>query len=320
MKHKVGIIIPVYNAEKYLPGCINSILGQRYENFRLILVNDGSKDCSGKICDSFKEQDKRITVVHKENGGANSARAVGVKYATDCDYITFVDSDDKLYDYSIEELVSCIDENIDIIIGKVNDDAIVSDCEKTIDAEDYRRQLICQNISWSPCAKLYKKALFNEKVFSIPDSIKLGEDYLMNLRLSFNSANKIYLLPKCIYQYNRNLNSVTFTTTNSVHLRDNLYKIIMTIIPEDKQGTYINELIKLRLNFLNEYVISFDNAKYQSTHIYVSLIEDIEKVSYPIEYLYKKILTTKSNITRKMLLVLYKIRIKAKKISFKFRK
>ena len=64
----------------------------------------------------------------------------------------------------------------------------------------------------------------------------------------------------------------------------------------------------------------FDNAKYQSTHIYVSLIEDIEKVSYPIEYLYKKILTTKSNITRKMLLVLYKIRIKAKKISFKFRK
>ena len=314
MKHKVGIIVPVYNAEKYLTGCINSILGQTYQNFRLILVNDGSKDSSGDICDSFKEQDERITVVHKENGGANSARALGVSYATDCDYITFVDSDDKLYDYSLEELVSRADENIDIIIGKANDETIVSNCEKTIDAEDYRRRLICQSIRWSPWAKLYRKELFDENIFSIPKSIKLGEDYLMNLKLAFNSTNKIYLLPKCIYQYNRNFDSVTHTTTNSIHLRDILYKIIMTIIPEDKQESYINELIKLRLKFINTYVTSFDDTNYQSTHIYVSLIEDIEKESYPIGFLYKNILTTKNNTIRFFLLILYKLGQKTKKI------
>ena len=234
MKHKVGIIVPVYNAENYLSDCINSILSQTYKNFSLILVNDGSRDNSGNICDSFKEQDERITVVHKENGGANSARALGVRYATDCDYITFVDSDDKLYDYSIEELVSCTNENIDIVIAKVNDEAIVPNCLKTIDAEDYRRRLICQNISWSPCAKLYKRTLFNEKIYSIPESIKLGEDYLMNLILSFNIANNVYLLPKCLYQYNRNQNSVTSATVNSVILRDNLYNEVLAIIPKNK--------------------------------------------------------------------------------------
>lgn len=316
MKYKVGIIVPVYNTEKYLSDCINSILSQTYQNFRLILVNDGSRDSSGDICDSFMEQDERITVIHKENGGANSARALGVLNATDCDYITFVDSDDKLYDYSLKELTSCIDENIDVVIAKVNNKAIVSDCEKTIDSEYYRKRLICQEISWSPCAKLYKRTLFNEKIYSIPESVKLGEDYLMNLILSFNITNNVYLLPKCLYQYNRNLNSVTSTTTNNIHLRDNLYKIIMTIIPENKQKSYIYELIKLRLNFLNAHITSFNGSNYRNTQIYTSLIEDIEKQAYPLDSLYKLILTTKKNTTRKILLLLYKIREKAKKLIY----
>lgn len=314
MKHKVGIIVPVYNTEKYLSDCINSILCQTYKNIKLILVNDGSKDNSGKICDSFKESDERITVVHKENGGANSARAIGVTYAADCDYITFVDSDDLLYDYSMEELVSCTDECIDIVIGKVSDEAIVSDYEKTIDAEDYRRRLICQNISWSPCAKLYKKELFDEKVFSIPESIKLGEDYLMNLKLSFNSTNKIYLLTKCLYQYNRNLESVTSTTRNSVMLRDNLYKEVLVTIPKNKLNVYMNELIALRLRLLDKYVAKFDYSNYKDTIMYTTLINDINKCSYKIDFLYYRILKTKCRSLKKILIILFKIKRKVKRV------
>lgn len=314
MKYKVGIIVPVYNTEKYLSDCINSILSQTYQNFRLILVNDGSRDSSGDICDSFKEQDERVTVIHKENGGANSARALGVLNATDCDYITFVDSDDKLYDYSLKELTSCIDENIDVVIAKVNDKAIVSDCEKTIDAEDYRKRLICQEISWSPCAKLYKRTLFNEKIYSIPESVKLGEDYLMNLILSFNITNNVYLLPECLYQYNRNQDSVTTNTFNSVMLRDNLYKEVLGIIPKNKLDEYINELIALRLKLLYKYVVKFDYSIYQDTQMYKTLIKDIDNNSYSIDFLYKQIFKSKNSLVKKTFIILFKLKNKIKNL------
>lgn len=316
MKYKVGIIVPVYNTEKYLSNCINSILRQTYKNFRLILVNDGSRDKSGKICDSFKELDERITVVHKENGGAHSARAMGVEYVTDCDYITFVDSDDKLYSNSLEELLSRVDESIDIVVGKVSDNVIVSDCEETIDAEDYRKRLICQDISWSPCAKLYKKSLFNEKFFSLPQSIKLGEDYLMNLILSFNSTNKIYLLPKCLYLYNRNLDSVTITTANSVMIRDTLYKEVLAIITENNLKTYMNELISLRLKLLNKYVTILNYSSYKDTLMYTTLIRDIDENSYKIDFLYKRILKSKSSGVKKFFIILFKLKNKVKHLIF----
>ena len=314
MKHKVGIIVPVYNTEKYLSDCINSVLNQTYNNFRLILVNDGSKDNSGSICDSFRELDERIIVIHKENGGANSARAMGVQYAIDCEYITFVDSDDTLYDYTLENLVSCINEHIDIVIGKVNDKAIVSDCKETIEAEDYRKRLICQKISWSPCAKLYKKALFNVEIFSIPASIKLGEDYLMNLKLSFNLTNKVYLLPECVYKYNRTMDSITSTTINSIILRENLYKEVLCIIPSNKSNEYINELITLRLRLLHKYVIKLDYSIYKDMQIYTTLIKDIDNSSYPIDYLYKQIFKSKNNFVKKVFILLFKLKNKINNI------
>ena len=89
----VSIIIPVYNAEKRLVKCIDSILTQSYIHFELLLINDGSKDSSGTICDAYAQKDNRVKVFHKENGGASSARNIGIERATG-EYIVFVDSDD----------------------------------------------------------------------------------------------------------------------------------------------------------------------------------------------------------------------------------
>lgn len=91
----VSVIVPVYNVEKYLPKCINSILGQTYTNLELLLVDDGSTDSSGRICDDYSKQDNRVRVFHKDNGGVSSARNVGLKNALG-EYITFVDADDFL--------------------------------------------------------------------------------------------------------------------------------------------------------------------------------------------------------------------------------
>ena len=93
MSEKISIIIPVYNVEKYLRRCLNSIINQTYKDIEIILVDDGSTDNSGKICDEYKEKDNRIVVIHKENGGLSDARNAGIDIAKG-KYIGFIDSDD----------------------------------------------------------------------------------------------------------------------------------------------------------------------------------------------------------------------------------
>ena len=90
---KISVIVPVYNAERYLPRCIESILSQTYSDWQLVLVDDGSKDMSLKMCMSFAQKDKRILVIHQENAGAGAARNTGLSRAQG-DYIVFIDSDD----------------------------------------------------------------------------------------------------------------------------------------------------------------------------------------------------------------------------------
>lgn len=114
----ISIIVPVYNTEKYLSACIESILGQTFTNFELILVNDGSKDESGVICDTFSQIDNRIQVIHKSNGGVSSARNSGLEIARG-KWITFIDSDDFIKPTFLENLYKPIyeDSKIEFVHG-----------------------------------------------------------------------------------------------------------------------------------------------------------------------------------------------------------
>lgn len=106
---KVSIIVPVYNVEKYLDECMKSILGQTYSNLEVVLIDDGSTDSSGNMCDNYKAQDNRIVVIHKPNGGLSSARNAGMDIATG-DYLIFVDSDDIISLNMVSEMVKKADE------------------------------------------------------------------------------------------------------------------------------------------------------------------------------------------------------------------
>lgn len=106
----ISVIIPVYNAEKYLRQCIDSVLSQTYINYEIILVDDGSKDNSLAICNQYKDSNENIKVFHKENGGASSARNVGIKEANG-KYIYFLDSDDYIENNTLQKLVMCLIEN-----------------------------------------------------------------------------------------------------------------------------------------------------------------------------------------------------------------
>lgn len=101
----VSVIIPVYNSEKYLSECLESVANQSYHNIEIILIDDGSHDNSGTICDEFAAKDERIKVIHKENGGVSSARNVGLAIMSGV-YVTFVDSDDYIKNNMIEQMLS----------------------------------------------------------------------------------------------------------------------------------------------------------------------------------------------------------------------
>lgn len=110
---KISIIVPVYNVEQYLPHCIDSILVQSFTDFELLLIDDGSKDKSGEICDEYVEKDSRVKVFHKENGGVSSARNVGIE-ASNGEWICFVDSDDYVKTEWLENYAQYTDSDLQI--------------------------------------------------------------------------------------------------------------------------------------------------------------------------------------------------------------
>ena len=117
MDSLISVIIPIYNVEKYLPRCLDSILGQTHTNLEVVLIDDGSPDGCGAICDAYAEKDSRIRVVHQANGGVGRARNVGLAHCTG-DYITFVDPDDYIFPDSIRQLYDRIQaDGSDMAIG-----------------------------------------------------------------------------------------------------------------------------------------------------------------------------------------------------------
>ena len=112
----ISIIIPVYNTEEYLPFCLDSILSQSFKDFEVLLVDDGSKDGSGALCDAYATKDSRVRVLHKENGGVSSARNLALEQAQG-DWICFVDSDDRLVQDGLKVLAEGISDQVDLVMA-----------------------------------------------------------------------------------------------------------------------------------------------------------------------------------------------------------
>ena len=171
MKKLVTIIVPVYNVERYLRKCVNSIIAQTYENIEIILIDDGSTDESGTICDEYLVKDNRIKVIHKENEGLSKARNVGIDISHG-DFITFIDSDDYFDKKFVENMLKIAAElNADLVISGLKD---VFEKQKKVYAnesnyytilskeETYRKVLLQEEIDVSANAKLYKREIFTD--------------------------------------------------------------------------------------------------------------------------------------------------------------
>ena len=231
---KVSVIVPVYKVEKYLPECIESVLAQTFPDFELLLVDDGSPDNSGKICDDYAARDPRVRVFHKPNGGVTSARRLGVERSR-AEWITFVDSDDIVAPDALSALLAGIGEggsDTDIVEGRIasfvksipsnragNPRAVTI---RRVGVEEYAAQI--GNGAWiaGPFAKIFRKRLLSPWTMSVPAKFNVGEDMLMCLRAAVSGLRKAVKLSQCIYFYRQREGSAmhTFTPTDEYcHMR-----------------------------------------------------------------------------------------------------
>ena len=168
---QISVIVPVYNTEKYLHRCIDSILAQTYTDFELLLINDGSTDESGEICDEYAKKDSRIVVIHKVNEGVSIARNTGIKRSSS-KYITFIDSDDYIANDMIEQLYIAL-HNTESDISVCNfQSKLPLDADNDFKVKTYssmqalKEILIERKFCTSACAKLYKTKLFSNVFFA----------------------------------------------------------------------------------------------------------------------------------------------------------
>ena len=218
----VSIIVPIYGVEKYIASCIDSILNQTYENFELILVDDGSPDKSGVICEKYAISDKRIKVFHKENGGLSDARNYGLSYANG-EYVTFIDSDDLVEKNFLETLVNpVVDNGVEIscvnsytayerTLKKNNNE---SKMDLISGSEALKRGLLRRGFGVSAWGKLYKKDLFNDIEF--PKG-KLYED-IQTIPFLFLKCNKIACNNAELYLWYQREDSIMHTKVDEKHL------------------------------------------------------------------------------------------------------
>lgn len=217
---KISIIVPVYNVENYLNYCVDSLLRQTYKDFEILLIDDGSKDNSGKLCDEFKEKDQRISVYHKQNGGLSDARNFGIEHSKG-DFFLFIDSDDALHPDFCKVLIELQSKyNADIVSTgiirfdnfekiKEFDNSVYTSNEKIIRETDILKKYFVpdQNyyIEHGLCMKLYKKELFKELRFSVG---RLHEDlYITHKLLNLTHCFVFTDLPY-YYYFQKNMNSI----------------------------------------------------------------------------------------------------------------
>lgn len=238
----ISVIIPVYNVEKYLDECIDSIVNQTYSNLEIILVDDGSSDSSGEICDAWEKRDTRIQVIHKPNGGQAEARNRGVKTARG-EYIVFVDSDDRVHCEYVEYLYNLINCNkADIAICEIQ---MLMPNKRIINhyADDGKVCLFNQEralyelfsekcYSCSPCAKIFPRKIFDEILFPEKRIFEdLGTMYKIILK-----ADKIVFGQRALYEYYRRENSTMtsafkWARTDSIVFAEEMFGAITEVWP-----------------------------------------------------------------------------------------
>ena len=228
----VSVIVPVYNVEKYLDKCVHSIVTQTFRDIEIILVDDGSKDKSGRMCDEWSRRDKRVKVIHKENGGIADARNVGLDSSTG-EWILFIDSDDWYEKENHIETLLCFAQQSDSDIVCFNykrffeKNQSFSEPLCRTDVTNPSLQFMVDNTIFtsSACLKLIKKSILTDNHITFEKGV-LSEDIEYNAKFLL-TTNRISYCSECFYIYRLRENSITNSISpkhveNLLHIMDKL--------------------------------------------------------------------------------------------------
>lgn len=230
----ISVIIPVYNTAPYLEGCIKSILGQSFQRYELILIDDGSTDGSSDICNQITQEDSRVTCLHQRNQGQQKAVQNGISHASS-QWLCFVDSDDTLPQDALETLFSQTSESTDIIVGFSfpGDNSV-----KHVSITDWQTMMFRgSEVLCTRWGKLYRRSLFDNESTCVPSDIRVGEDMIMNIKLAFNSLLPVTIINHKVYCYNRNIGSVSSTYRWTAERYARLFDELRASIPSRLTGT-----------------------------------------------------------------------------------
>ena len=252
----ISIIVPVYNAELYIDECINSILAQSYQDFELILVNDGSKDKSLELCKKYEGE--RIKVLDKPNGGASSARNLGIKNAKG-DFVVFIDSDDTIPVNAMQSLIENSSEEVDTVIGNFNHqygDKIIRHLHMlkpgVYDYKDLLPSFIDDGrlsgflISTS-CSTLYRSSIIKNANIHFNEKLRINEDGLFNLEYALH-ARKVRMIEDVVYVTRKHNDSSRHTQFTKDNFNQILCDYIRNTYPK-QCATYDFETQFKRRNF-----------------------------------------------------------------------
>ena len=283
----ISVIVPIYNVEKYLNKCVDSIINQTYKNLEIILVDDGSPDNCPQICDEYAKKDKRIKVIHKENGGLSDSRNVGIQEAKG-EYIGFIDSDDYIDSEMYEYLYNLIEKySADISncghrdVGLVNEEGPLPEDEIVLNSKEalelLSRDTWIKNFAVN---KLYKKSLFIDNNIEYPVG-KIMEDILTTYRL-IEKANIIAVGNKNYYNYLKRDNSITGGKSTKKYIAhvDNILELYKHFEEDAELGT---GFFKLAFYVVMRMFIEADNEtiKYiDDKNILEKLIESGQNHNY----------------------------------------
>ncbi|XME03221.1 glycosyltransferase family 2 protein [Lachnospiraceae bacterium C1.1] len=269
MRPLVSVIVPIYMVDAYLPECIESIQHQTYENLDIVLVDDGSKDNSGKIADEYASNDQRINVIHKENGGVSDARNAGIENSKG-DYIVFVDPDDYVHPKLIEILMEPVEnkmadmsvcsyvefKDFEKINVKLKDKTDIKILESNAERFDYfyGEQFVCFVVPWD---KLYPKSFFSD--IRYPKG-KIYEDAFITYKI-LEKAKKIAYIDETLYFYRKRTKSIMSSGFNEKYF-----------LKLDAHGERIDYYIKRNNYLFAEREVDF--FRYYCMHFYKHIVSD----------------------------------------------
>lgn len=330
--NKISIIIPVYQVEKYIKRCLDFILSQTYSNLEIILIDDGSRDMSGKICDEYAIKDSRIKVIHQDNAGVSVARNKGLDICTG-DYITFVDSDDFIEPFMYEKMMEKVTEyNCDVVMCDCVKDDGVAQTPYThniragfydynqLKEEYYPHLLMMENVEYPATISNWLLLFRREIASSIRyiEGVRYSEDLLFGAQLLYNAKSFYYMKDEYYYHYRMNNESASHTFKKD-KWKDyiTLYNAALNIFKDNK--VILNQTYIMLLFFMYNYINDVILFKELNTNEKLVLIENILNDDYIIK-LFKKIKISKLLISPKQKIVtyMYKYKIGVKLLVKKF--